>query len=88
MAAKSSLIQGQVLDARGHPVAGARISWVQAPVVMPDVALMTDAQGQFTVAAPAKGAYILRCDSDAQGSVQQALEAAGQPLQVTLKLPR
>lgn len=88
MATKSSLIEGQVLDARGHPVAGARISWVQAPVPMPDVAMLSDTQGRFTVAAPAKGAYTLRCDSDTRGSVQQALQATGQPLQVTLKLPR
>jgi histidine ammonia-lyase len=88
MATKSSLIQGQVLDARGHPVAGARISWVQAPVAMPDVAMLTDTQGRFVVAAPAQGAYTLRCDSDAHGSVQQALQAAGQLLKITLNLPR
>ncbi len=86
--AGSSLIEGLVLDARGKPVAGARISWVRAPVNMPDVALLTNKQGRFTVAAPAPGAYTLRCDSDSQGSAQQALQASGQPLQITLTLAR
>lgn len=88
MAAKSSLIQGQVLDAQGRPVAGARISWVSAPVAMADVALMTDAKGRFTVAAPALGAFTLRCDSDRHGTTELSLQATGQELQVTMRLLR
>lgn len=88
MPSNSSLIQGVVLNARGQPVAGARVSWVQAPVAMPDVSLLTDSAGRFTLAAPAPGSYTLRCDSDHQGSVEQVLQARGQPMQVTLKLVR
>lgn len=88
MASKSSLIEGLVLDARGHPVAGARISWARAPVPVPDMALLTDPNGRFALAAPAPGRYTLRCDSDQQGSAEEQVQATGQALQVTLKLKR
>ena len=90
MPSNCSLIQGVVLNARGQPVAGARVSWVQAPVAMPDVSLLTDSDGRFTLAAPVPGRYTLRCDSDHQGSAQQVLQARGQPLELklTLKLAR
>ena len=86
MPGSTSLIRGQVLNARDQPVAGARVSWAQAPVPVPDMALLTDASGRFALAAPAPGHYTLRCDSDQQGSVELALQATGQALQVTLKL--
>ena len=88
MSGSVSMIRGLVLDARGHPVAGARVSWGKAPVPVPEVALLTDAGGHFTLAAPALCHYTLRCDSDQQGSAEQALQATGQVMQVTLKLKR
>ena len=88
MPGPASMIQGLVLDARGHPVAGARISWAQAPVPVPDVALLSDDSGRFVLAAPAPGSYTLRCDSDQQGSAEERLQATGRALHVTLKLKR
>ena len=55
---------------------------------LPDMALVTDHDGRFTLAAPAPGAYTLRGDTDTHGSVQQVLQAQGQAMQVTLRLPR
>ena len=88
MSGAVSLIRGLVLDAQGHPVAGARVSWALAPVPVPEVALLTDAGGRFTLTAPALGRYTLRCDSDHQGHAELALQATGQVMRVTLKLKR
>ncbi len=88
MALKTSLIEGVVQDARGRPVAGARVSWAHAPMPVPDMAVLTDGQGRFVLSAPAPGPYKLRADSDAQGFVEQALQAVGKPVQVTLTMPR
>jgi protocatechuate 3,4-dioxygenase beta subunit len=83
----TSLIHGRVLDARGRPVAGARIAWVSGPLALPDVALLTDAQGRFTLAAPQPGRYELRADSDT-GSATAVVLAAGAPLTLALQLVR
>ncbi len=88
MPGSASMIQGLVLDARGHPVVGARVSWAHSPVPVPDLALLTDSKGHFVLAAPAPGRYTLRCDSDQQGSAEQVLQATGQALHITLKLKR
>ena len=88
MVTSSTVIEGVVVDARGHAVAGARVSWAEAPTAMPDVALLTDSQGRYTLVAPAPGRYSLRCDSDVHGSALHVLQAEGRPLQVTLALVR
>lgn len=85
---RSTLVQGIVVDARGRPLAGARVGWVEGPVPLPDVMLLSDAAGQFTLAAPAPGSYRLRADTDHHGHAEATVQAAGQPLALTLRLPR
>lgn len=81
MNAAPLLLQGRVLDAQGRGVAGARIAWVSGPVDLPDLALLSGADGSFTLAAPVPGRYSLR--ADAQASDGTALQA-----QATLQLPQ
>ena len=50
-------IAGRVSDAGGGPVAGARVAFIDGPVPMPDVAVLTDAGGWFVLAVPAPGEY-------------------------------
>ena len=88
MAQATTLIHGRVVDAHGQPVAQARVGWADGPVALPDVMLLSDAQGRFTLAAPAPGHYTLQCHSDAHGQARLAVQAAGQPLTLTLRLPR
>ena len=87
MAGPTTLIHGRVLDARGRALAGARISWAEGPVPLPDVALLSDAQGRFTLAAPPPGRYVLRADSDA-GRASATVHAAGAPLTLELTVGR
>ncbi len=88
MTGNATPIHGSVVDAKGKPVAGGRISWAKGPVALPDVMLLSDARGGFTLAAPTPGDYRLRCDTDDHGSVEKALKAAGKALTVKLQLPR
>ncbi len=82
------LITGHVLDARGRPVAGARLDWVQAPVALPDVALLSGPDGGFTLAVPAAGRYRLRVSSDAHGQAEADLDARPGTVGLDLHLPR
>ena len=88
MAGPATLIEGLVLGARGRAVAGARVGWVSGPVPLPDVMLLTDAQGRFRLAAPVPGTYRLSCNDDAEGSASVELQASGKPLTLTLRLVR
>lgn len=51
------LIRGRVRDAAGQPVALARVALIEGPVPIPDVGMLTGADGSFTLSAPAAGAY-------------------------------
>lgn len=82
-----SLLTGRVLTAAGQPVAGARVHFVQGPVALPEVALLTDANGMFTLSAPAPGTYQLGCAAEGFAAATVAVAvAAGQPAKVEIRL--
>ena len=82
-----SLLTGRVLTAAGRPVAGARVHFVRGPVALPDVALLTDANGAFTLSAPAPGTYQLGCAADGFAPATVAVDVAGgQPAKVEIRL--
>jgi Carboxypeptidase regulatory-like domain len=72
MAAAPHTIAGLVLNAQGQPVAGARVFIVSAPGAVPDMALLSDEQGRFTLPAPLAGHYEIGASSDAGGSARVA----------------
>ncbi len=82
------LVTGRVLDVHGQPVAGARLLWLAAPVALPDVALLSGADGSFTLSVPAAGAYRLRASSDGLGQADAVLQVGAGGAKVTLRLPR
>jgi len=57
MTQATTLIQGQVRDTKGLPVALARVTFVDGPGPLPDVAMLTGADGSFTLSAPTAGTY-------------------------------
>jgi len=78
-----------VLDPGGGPVAGAAIYVVSAPGSMPDIAQLTDGDGQFTLAAPLPGRYTLGARSDAFGQAQAEVEVGGKgPVAVEIRFGR
>ncbi|WP_448578473.1 carboxypeptidase-like regulatory domain-containing protein [Thermaurantiacus sp.] len=58
------LVRGRVVDEQGQPAAGARIMIVSGPQPVPDIALLADAAGCFTLALPCPGSWTLLAASD------------------------
>jgi hypothetical protein len=62
--ATPSIISGTVHEPDGRPVVGARVYFVQGPVSLPDIALLTDDAGKFQMTAPVAGAYEIGINAD------------------------
>ena len=67
-------IQGQVVDPQGNPVSEAAVYIVASPVSMPDMGLLTDASGNFTLGAPAAGSYTIGARADPWNASQSKVE--------------
>jgi hypothetical protein len=50
-------VSGVVVDDVGRPLAEAAVAFADSPVPVPDVAVLTGADGRFVLAAPGPGAY-------------------------------
>jgi hypothetical protein len=84
----SILVDASVTDPAGRPVAQARVYVVDAPVALPDVAMLTGADGTFRLALPAPGVY--RIGISADGHMQQTatvVAAPGPPIALQVTLP-
>lgn len=57
-------ITGVVRDTSGAPVTGAHVLFSDGPQPLPDIAALTDAEGRFSLGAPAAGEYTLLCRAD------------------------
>jgi protocatechuate 3,4-dioxygenase beta subunit len=79
-------LSGTVLDAAGKPVARARVYLVRAPGAVPDVAMLTGADGCFALAAARPGAYEVACSTDALGSASASVEVDAGGASVELRL--
>jgi len=81
------IVRGKVIGPNGEPVREASIYFVSAPVNMPDVAQLTDDQGQFTLSLSAKGQYVLGVSSDEWETTQTPIEIHGdEPLDVDIHM--
>ena len=84
----TSIISGHVRTRAGQPVAQARVYFRQGPGALPDIAVLTDARGAFSLAAPQPGSYQLGCAADgfATASVAVRVPGDGQPVQTDVVL--
>jgi Carboxypeptidase regulatory-like domain len=64
MSGSPTVITGTVRDLKGHAVAGARISFVESPTPLPDIAALTAANGTYSLTAPVAGIYRIACHAD------------------------
>jgi len=60
----TGVISGVVKDNNGNPISAARVSYVSGPVPLPDIAALTDNNGNFVVTAPVPGEYIIEIISE------------------------
>ena len=84
----SRSIAGTVLDATGRPVAQARVYFTSSPAPVPDVAILTDAEGRFRLTAPLAGRYEIGASSDARGLGAVRVTVGAQDASVQIKLAR
>jgi hypothetical protein len=78
-----SEVAGVVVDARGSPVKGARVYFIEGPVPLRDIAALTNSDGRFVLSAPVLGTYQLGVASEGpEGFVQttSVVEVRGAPL--------
>jgi hypothetical protein len=82
------LVHGSVHRADGGAVAEARVFFSASPVEVPDVALLTDGEGRFTMHAPAPGHYELSCHADGLEPATVAIDlgAGEEEVQVDIEL--
>ena len=64
LVAKPILIYGNVKDEKGNPISEARVSFVEAPVPLTDIAALTDNKGRFVITAPTPGEYTIEVVSE------------------------
>jgi len=80
-------ITGTVIDHRGQAVASAQISIGRAPTPMPDVVVVTDADGRFAFAAPSPGRYQLLAYAEGYRIARVGIDVAdGKDTTTTIKL--
>ena len=80
-------ITGTVIDHRGQVVAGAQISIGRSPTPMPDLVIITDADGRFTFAAPSPGHYQLVAYAEGYRIARIGIDVADDaPTTTTIKL--
>jgi len=60
--------------------------WLTRPVPLPEVALLTQADGSFVMSAPAVGHYTLGCRRDPDGAAKVEVTVGPQGAQVTVNL--
>lgn len=88
MAHQPHTIAGRVQEANGRPAIGARIYFLNAPVAVADMAILTDQNGRFTLPAPAPGTYEVGCTFDGFEPVSVKVEVVDKDAQVEIKVQR
>ncbi|HWO03103.1 MAG TPA: carboxypeptidase-like regulatory domain-containing protein [Blastocatellia bacterium] len=89
MAGKPGLISGVVRDPNGKPIIDARVYFTGGPEPLPDIAALTNSNGEFTLSAPSAGTYSI--ESNADGFSPKAATvavASGQRLHLDIRLER
>jgi len=90
MSNKPSIISGLVLNPKEQPVADARVYFVDGPVLLPDVAILTNSNGRFSLTAPAAGTYQIGCTVEGftPTTVTVNVTSGQQDTQVQIRLRR
>lgn len=84
-AGPARLITGVVRDATGNPVPDASVYLTGGPEPYPDIAVLSAADGSFTLSVGADGVYTVQCRTPAGGVSETSVTAgAGRPARALL----
>ncbi|MBU1049783.1 carboxypeptidase-like regulatory domain-containing protein [Candidatus Bipolaricaulota bacterium] len=70
------LVSGIVRAIQGDPLKDARIFLVEGPQPYPDIAVLSDVLGKFSISVGSPGLYTLSCHADGFKTKMQTFEAA------------
>jgi len=73
----AKVIAGRVLTPDGRPVAGANVMYAYGPVALPDIAQVTNANGEFALAASAEGSYRIVVNVPGLGTLERDVDVSG-----------
>lgn len=89
MTGKPSVISGSVRGPNGQPVKAARVYFISGPVPLPEVAILTDNKGSFSLSAPAAGTYEIGCTAAGLATAMVTVKVIkGQDAKVEIQLQR
>ncbi len=72
-----TVIRGRVLDPEGRALSGARVYFRSGPGALPDVAGLTSEAGDFALAAPQPGLYVIESSADGFEPTAVTVDAFG-----------
>lgn len=84
----SPTIAGQVRGSTGEPVPGARVVVESAPGAVPDIAILTDADGRFTLGTVGAGDYLVAAHADGYEPTRAAVVVVDTPVSVDLRMTK
>ncbi len=85
MTQTSTIISGIVYDPDEHPVAQARVYFKSGPEPLPDIAALTNDDGEFSLSAPCSGTYQIGIAADDFSPIS-VMATATDGQEVTLKI--
>lgn len=80
------LIRGTVVDVTGAFVEWAAVWFAAGDFPTTDIAALTDANGAFTLTAPAAGRYRIGCRAEGYEPVEVGVEVGADDLELTITL--
>jgi hypothetical protein len=80
------IIRGVVFSEDGQPAEDVIVSVTSAPVQIPDIAGLTGASGEFTLAAPAIGQYEVTVSYPSGRQESRTVEVTDETTEVTLEV--
>ena len=82
------LIRGRVTDEHGQPLPWASAAFASGPVDLPDIAAVSNAEGEFTLTAPVPGRYRLNVHADDHEGRAVDVDVGAAEVAVTVQLTR
>lgn len=84
----SPTIAGLVRGGTGEPVPQARVVFESAPAAVPDIAVLTDADGRFTLGTVGAGDYLLSAHAEGYEPTRAAVVVGDAPVSVDLRMTK
>jgi hypothetical protein len=84
-----NIISGLVKDPGGRPVPLARVYFTESPVPLPDIAALTNDNGEFSLSVPIAGRYKIACAAEGfQSTVTEVTVKKGKMAKIQIRMKK